>query len=253
MCAISPDPALARNLHDKRINVHQAPAFHAMLIRNDVLLYAGPTSRAMRILWIDPGQTMSVTFALGVPGAWPVLTPLRILEADVQNRRARLLLRDPYLAKPPAVAPTLAQMATHERAIAVICALTCSGTAVFNAQERRRMVAETAAASNVSAATIHRYLRRYWEGGQTHDALWPDEPAAPGGRTRRSAVQAEPETRSTFRMAVTRYASTHSAFSRRAAYRQMLEDFYPERTIAALPTFGQFNYWIDKDAVLSSL
>jgi len=219
-----------------------------MLIRNDVLLYAGPSSRAVRVLWVDPGRTMTCTFALGTPGAWPVPTPLRTLEADVQNRRARLLLRDPYAARPPAAAPTLAQLAARDRAGAVIAALMDSGTAVFNAQERRRVVADVATANGLSAATVHRYLRRYWEGGQTQDALWPDETG-----TSRAAVQAAPETRSTFRMAVARYASTHTAFSRRAAYRQMLEDFYPERTIAALPTFGQFNYWIDKDAVLSSI
>ena len=225
-----------------------------MLIRNDVLLYAGPSSRAVRILWVDPSQTMTFTFALGVPGAWPVLTPLRVLEADVQNRRARLLLRDPYAARPPQAAPTLAQLAARDRAGAVITALTSSSTAVFNAQERRRMVAEVAAAHRLATATVHRYLRRYWEGGQTQDALWPEE-TAPGRTTsrRRGTIQAEPEVRSTFRMAVTRYAATHSAFSRRAAYRQMLEDFYPERTIDALPTFGQFNYWIDKDAVLTSI
>jgi hypothetical protein len=222
-----------------------------MLIRNDVLLYAGPSSRAVRILWVDPSQTMTFTFALGVPGAWPTLTPLRLLEADVQNRRARLLLQDPYAARPPAAAPTLAQLAARERASGVITALMSSSTAVFNAQERRRMVADVAAANGLSASTVHRYLRRYWEGGQTPDALWPEDVAAPD--TKRRNAHAEPEVRSTFRMAVTRYASTHDAFSRRAAYRQMLEDFYPERTIDALPTFGQFNYWIDKDAVLQSI
>ncbi|WP_332876857.1 hypothetical protein [Massilia sp. S19_KUP03_FR1] len=226
-----------------------------MLIRNDVLLYAGPSSRAVRILWIDPGQTMTFTFALGVAGAWPTLTPLRLLEADVQNRRARLLLLDPYAAKAPTAAPTLAQLAARQRASGVIASLMSSSTAVFNAQERRRLVADVAAANGLSGATVHRYLRRYWEGGQSADALWPEDIAATGTRrppSRRSA-QAEPDVRSTFRMAVTRYASTHDAFSRRAAYRQMLEDFYPERTIDALPTFGQFNYWIDKDAVLQSV
>ena len=88
-----------------------------MLIRNDVLLYAGPSSRAVRLLWIDPGQTMTYTFALGMPGAWPTLTPLRVLEADVQNRRARLLLADPYAARPPAVAPTLAQLAADRKSV----------------------------------------------------------------------------------------------------------------------------------------
>lgn len=54
-------------------------------------------------------------------------------------------------------------------------------------------------------------------------------------------------------MAVARYASTQDAFSRRAAWRQMLKDFFPERTIDTLPTFRQLNYWIDKDAVLQGI
>ena len=228
-----------------------AQATPPMLIRNDVLLYAGPCSRAVRILWVDPGRTMGYTFALGAPGAWPIPTPMRLLEADVRNRRARLLLSDPYAGRPPVAAPTLAQLAAHDRARLVIASLMGSSTAVFDASARRRAVAEAASANGLSAATVHRYLRRYWEGGQTQDALWPDETSAATGR-RRGAVQAAPEVRRTFRLAVTRYAATHSAFSRRDAYRQMLEDFYPERTIDALPTFGQFNYWIDKDAVLTT-
>jgi hypothetical protein len=228
-----------------------------MLIRNDVLLYAGPSSRAVRILWIDPGRTMCCTFALGVPGAWPVAAALRGLEADVQNRRARLLLRDPYAAKAPAAAPTLAQLAARDRAGAVINTLASHGAALYHAPGRRRLVADVAAAHGLSNATVHRYLRRYWEGGQTQDALWPEDSAATARtgtrRARRATAQDDNEIRSTFRMAVTRYASTHGAFSRRAAYRQMLEDFYPERTLDSLPTFGQFNYWIDKDAVLSSI
>jgi len=219
-----------------------------MLIRNDVLLYAGSAPRAVRILWIDPGRTSTFAFALGVAGAWPVPMRLRQLEADVQNRRARLLLCDPYAARPPGAAPTPAQLAAHARAGAVIAALACPATAVFDARERRRMVAEAATTHGLSVSTVHRYLRRYWEGGQTEDALWLDSHVA-----RRGVRQPVPEVRSTVRMAVTRYASTHRAFSRRAAYRQMLEDFYPERTIDALPTFGQFNYWIDKDAVLRNL
>ena len=47
---------------------------------------------------------------------------------------------------------------------------------------------------------------------------------------------------------VARYAATHTDFSRRAAYRQMIEDFFHDRDAALLPTFGQFNYWIEKDA-----
>jgi hypothetical protein len=53
--------------------------------------------------------------------------------------------------------------------------------------------------------------------------------------------------RATFRAAVARYAATHPEFSRRAAYRQMLQDYYRGRPAADLPSFGQFSYWLDKD------
>ena len=39
-------------------------------------------------------------------------------------------------------------------------------------------------------------------------------------------------------------------FCRRAAYRQMIAEFFAERGADALPSFGQFNYWIEKDACL---
>ena len=203
-----------------------------MPIRNDVLRYAGPRSGALRILWIDPGRTRSYIFAPGVAGVavWPVHTPLRTLEADT---------------------------ATGAR---VIHALSAAGGALFDVQARRRMVAQVAAAHGVSAATPRRYLRRYWDGRQTQDTRWPkqaatprDVGAGPARRTRRGVLQSEPDRRSTFRMGATRHASTHEAFSRRAAYRQMPQEFNPGRTIDALPTFGQFNYWIDKDGVLSSI
>jgi hypothetical protein len=51
---------------------------------------------------------------------------------------------------------------------------------------------------------------------------------------------------------VARYIATHTAFSRRGAYRQMIEDFFTEKMPEALPTFGQFNYWIEKDACVST-
>ena len=73
------------------------------------------------------------------------------------------------------------------------------------------MVAEVAAANDLSTATVHRYLRRYWEGGQNPDALWPDEMATQASaratanrRARRGVLQDEPDVRNNFRMAVTR-------------------------------------------------
>ena len=88
------------------------------------------------------------------------------------------------------------------------------------------------------------------------------------GRPRKSGaddgpgVNADEEIRRTFRVAIAHYAAGHAKFSRLGAYQQMLADFFCERRIDAdsgrvlampgaqpdaLPTFGQFNYWLDHD------
>jgi hypothetical protein len=236
-----------------------------MLLRNDLLQYAEPHARTVRILWIDREQTIAYVFDLNTRGAHPELAPLRTLVADVQARRATLLLIDPYQA--PAARPALPDkhLQVQARAWQVVSGLTVHEPAIYQPRQRAKLVGEYCERHGISHPTVYRYLRRYWERGQTADALLPDyaNSGARGktraasanvkrGRPRKSGghpgLNADPEIRKTFRAAVARYAATHTQFSRRAAYRQMIEDFFREGEADALPTFGQFNYWIEKDS-----
>ena len=149
------------------------------------------------------------------------------------------------------------------------------------ARQRGQLIARANAAHGVSHPTIYRYLRRYWQRGQTPNALLPDycnsggkgkvRQASAGvkrGRPRKNGaddgpgLNADEEIRRTFRVAIARYAAGHAKFSRLGAYQQMLDEFFVERRIdadsgrvvslparaaAMLPTFGQFNYWLDHD------
>jgi hypothetical protein len=235
-----------------------------MLLRNDVLEYSAPAARAVRILWIDACQALAYTIELNARAAQPQMVLMRALVGDVLERRARLLLIDPYAARPapPALPPKYLEV--RARGWKVVNALAGSEPAIYQPRQRGRMVQEYSALHGVSHPTIYRYLRRYWERGQTPDALLPDygNSGARGktrganaevkrGRPRKSGahpgLNADPDIRGTFRAAVARYAATHSEFSRRAAYRQMIEDFFQDRDADLLPTFGQFNYWIEKD------
>ncbi|MDB5909952.1 MAG: hypothetical protein JWP34_4066 [Massilia sp.] len=235
-----------------------------MLLRNDVLEYGAPGLHAVRILWIDACQSVAYTIELNARAAQPRMALVRDLVDDVQARRARLLLIDPYAAR--AAQPALPQkyLEVRARGWEVVSALASSEPAIYQPRQRGKMVQQYSALHGVSHPTIYRYLRRYWERGQTPDALLPDygNSGARGktrgasadvkrGRPRKSGghpgLNADPEIRKTFRAAVARYAATHSEFSRRAAYRQMIEDFFQDRDAELLPTFGQFNYWIEKD------
>lgn len=237
-----------------------------MLLRNDLLEYALPHPHTVRILWIDSTQTIAYTFELHASRATPQAATMQALQDDVRAQRARLLPAETCAGNDTAGLPAR-HIALRDRAFAIVSGLTAHEPAIFQRYARGQLVTSFSEMHGVSYPSVYRYLRRYWERGQTINALLPDysNSGAPGktrranagvkrGRPRKSGahpgLNADPAIRRTFRTAVARYAATHAAFSRRGAYRQMIEDFFKARDGDALPTFGQFNYWIEKDACM---
>ncbi|WP_020654651.1 hypothetical protein [Massilia niastensis] len=238
-----------------------------MFLQNDVLEYAGPPRRAIRILWIDRAQALAYTYALRQESALPQAQPLQALVNDVQAHRARLLLVDPYAAPRVTHQVPASYLALQAKALDAVQALHAGLPALYRQRERAAMVAAYAASHGIARSSVMRYLRRYWERGQTPQALLPDygNSGAPGrtraatagvkrGRPRKDAqagTNADAEIRAIFRAAAARYAVTHDGFSRRAAYRQMLEEFFRGREAGAVPSFGQFSYWLERDGASS--
>ena len=234
-----------------------------MFLPNDVIQYAAPL-RTFRVLWTDREHGIAYTYELGLTHALPRAVALQGLADDVLAQRARLLLDDPYAAPPaPALLPQK-HRDLQAKAWAIVRSLQGELPALYEPRARAALVAQCAAAHGVSRPSVLRYLRRFWERGQTPDALLPDysNSGARGktrganegikrGRPRKAGqppgLNIDADTRATFRAAVARYRVTHPAFSRRGAYRQMLDEFYQGRDAGAVPSFGQFNYWLDKD------
>ncbi|ATQ76188.1 hypothetical protein CR152_17845 [Massilia violaceinigra] len=239
-----------------------------MLLKNDLLYYPAQ-ARTIRILWIDSAASVAYTFELGAKGAHPVLAPLAALGADLREQRARVLASDPHASNGDSAALPARHRQVRDRAWAVVQALVADEPAIYQARHRGRLVMAQSALHGVSHPSVYRYLRRFWERGQHPDALLPDykNSGAPGksrgssanvkrGRPRKSGshpgLNADDGIRRTFHAAVARYSATHAQFSRRGAYRQMIQDFFDARDAELLPTFGQFNYWIGKDAPAAS-
>jgi hypothetical protein len=240
-----------------------------MFLPNDVIQYAD-TGRTIRVLWIDGPRALAYIFELGQAHAQPRGVALQALADEILGGRAQLLLHDPYAAPP---APKLLPQKHRDlqaRAWAIVSSLQAAVPALYEPGARAAMVAQCAAAHGMSRPSVLRYLRRFWERGQTPDALLPDygNSGARGktrganegvkrGRPRKAGqhpgLNIDAETRATFRTAVTRYRVTHPAFSRRGAYRQMLDEFYRGLEPGAVPSFGQFSYWLDKDGTAGSV
>ena len=236
-----------------------------MLLRNDLLEYPGESPRTLRILWTDPELHLAYTYEMGVAGATPCAASFDALIADVRARRARLLPADPYRVAIDAATLPPKHLALRDRAWDIVETLASAEPAIYEARSRGQLIAACRLEHGVSHPTLYRYLRRYWERGQHPDALLPDyaNSGAPGKTRRANAdikrgrpsksgapgLNADAALRDTMRAAAMRYAATHDSFSRRAAYRQMLDDYFGA-SAAAAPSYGQFSYWLDRDALL---
>lgn len=234
-----------------------------MFLPNDVIEYAGPPTTALRILWIDASQKLAYVYDLRRSSALPRPMTLAALAADVTARRARLLLADPYAARAPGPAADKHRR-LQAKAWQAVESLHTHLPALYRQPERAVLVDACAREHGMSKASVMRYLRRYWERGQTPDALWPDyvNSGAPGkirgasagvkrGRPRKDArpgANTDEAMRAIFRAAAARYAATHEEFSQRAAYRQMLVDYFKGSDTGAVPSFGQFSYWLERDS-----
>jgi hypothetical protein len=254
-----------------------------VISRNDLLEYAGPDRKIIRVLWIDAAQAAAYVFDVKAQGAEAEPRRVAVLQADLESGRARLLADDPYMVVVNQDLLPEKHLQLRARAWNIIRDLTAMEPAIYEPRRRGQLVSEYTQRHGVSHPTIYRYLRRYWQRGQTPNALLPDYANSGGrGKTRATSegvkrgrprkegalpgVNVDEAMRSVFRVAVARHAATHARLSRRAVYDQMVRDFFCERRIEAgnwrvqrlqqpqeLPTFGQFSYWLEQDRLLEAL
>ena len=234
-----------------------------MFLKNDIIDYGGVPVHAIRILHIDEKAALAYTFALGQATALPRPVPLQQLALDLQTRRARLLLSDPWRAVVTHDPPEHHRF-IQARAWEAVRALHQHLPLLFDRSWRSAAVAEHARTHAMSASNLMRNLRRYWERGQTPDALLPDyaRSGAPGkarvpnagvkrgrpSKARSASPNADATLRAVCRAAAARYAAQHPEFSRRAAYRQMLTEDFAGCAPDAIPSYGQFIYWLGRDS-----
>lgn len=248
-----------------------------MLSRNDLIELAVPRRRVLRILWIDPARTAAYVFDVNAGSSDAELLRLGSLQADIDEGRARWLEQDPFavLVSQDLLPPKYLQL--RDRAWSVIRDLAGMEPAIYQPRKRGQIIADYAQRHGLSHPTLYRYLRRYWQRGMTPNALLPDYAnSGARGKTRGSSegvkrgrprkpgaapgVNVDSGMRRIFRVATAGYAAGQPQFPRRAVYDAMIRDFFSSRSFDletqsvlregpadAVPTFGQFGYWLAQD------
>lgn len=252
-----------------------------MLLPNDLIEYREPFAHTIRLLWVHPTKPLGFVIDIHASDAVPTPVQLQNLERDLQSGCATLQITDPYMAIVAETTLTEQRKVRRDRAWGIVAGLICEKPQIFSPRVRAQKIAECVAAGMATRPTIYLYLRRYWQRGQTPNALLPDFANSGGkgkvrtakmgvkrGRPRKlgelSGINVDENIRKVFRVAVARYYTTQKKFTLRGAYDEMIKNFFFERLIdpvtgrvthaenaevskSGVPSFGQFSYWFEKD------
>ena len=137
---------------------------------------------------------------------------------------------------------------------------------IFDASERARLIDAVVESKQVSKKTVYRLLRRYWQRGQTPNALIPDykNSGAPGerrsatgtakiGRAREygkgEGTKVTPEIERLFRLTIEKHLLNQKGTKTTVAYRRFVDlfaQYFPRIPQEDYPTLRQFRYFYDR-------
>lgn len=241
-----------------------------------------------RVLWLDHSEM--VTIALENKRALPTWRKTEDLASALTTGRLSLLDHDPFAAlSSTEQALPLSYRQMRDKAWASIQPLVESGSLeLFDPLRRAQLIKAQAQLCQCHPKTIYRYLRRYWQGGQTKNALLPhyDRCGAPGversstkTETKRGrpyaaqplelaehfpGINVDEAIKHKFRRGIKLFFENQAKRPLRLAYQLTLEKFFQQGyelkagslipvlpPARELPTFAQFRYWYQKERDLS--
>ena len=158
----SPSPART-NTEVEPSRSHHSPI---PLVRNDIFV----DDHGTRFRLLDVFQNHAWIINLTNDDCWPTRREYSDLVANVNSHRFSTV-KSTVTCKPPFF--SAAANARKKNAYKAIRPL-ISNPAIYDPNQRGSLVRTVAADSGLSKTTVNKYLRTYWIGGQTEDALAPD-------------------------------------------------------------------------------
>jgi hypothetical protein len=239
--------------------------------------------RIERVLWIDPSGTDVAAIELLSPQALPIWQKCKDLEAALASNQAQRLDVDPYTAllRPEDTIPEKHRQ-RRDQAWEVIAPLVEDESGgIFFSSSRGALLNTRKEQTGCTKTTIYKHLRRYWQGGQTRNALLPlfNNCGAAGKerqnrgqkRGRPSAlsqmeqiptgVNVDADVREKFSQGIRLFYEQAQGRTLQDAFQKTLEKFFHKGyTMSAdgslvpflppaseLPTLRQFRYWYEKE------
>lgn len=257
-----------------------------MFLKNDLIQYEGEGGKTIRILWIHPEQPYAFTIEIGDLHALPQSINIKSIESDLSEGKAKLLKSDPFFRIINDKALPTKHKDIRDKAFKFIEELVANQPAIYFEDKRWDLIVACIKKfkkenNKTTHKTIYLYLRRYWQRGQTKNALLPDynncgakgetrtsNPGVKRGRPRKYSdevgLNVTEDMRKIFKVAVSRFFASDSKFTLQGAFDEMIRKFFCNREIdyesgrvvhlpkdevatSGFPTIGQFTYWLNQD------
>ncbi|AOY75001.1 Mu transposase C-terminal domain-containing protein [Clostridium formicaceticum] len=248
-----------------------------MFLVNDLFeLYVDNNKRCERILWISPENNFCFTIDMLSESLNINTRQLFDLEELIKNGLAKII-EDDFITrlKPEDIINERNKQIRDKAFNAVKEIINVIGEPdIFDEKKRFKVIKETQRKLNISNATLYKYLKNYWKGGQIKDALLPrydncggkDKEKTFSIKTGRKTYEAQitgqnngviidEEIKKVFTISISRYYHNTKEISLRKTYELMIKDFFTEyiggskvvNHYQVIPTYKQFWYWFKKN------
>ncbi|WP_442512685.1 hypothetical protein [Paenalcaligenes hominis] len=217
-----------------------------------------------RILSVDNGSVVWIQIEQekGVPQTLPELMLAQYLEEGRLSRAedpfADIDLKEPVFGSVEFVK----REETYQRILPII-----NSPVRFDSRGRGILIEQIANKHQASKPNIYKILRRYWQRGQTPNALIPDykNSGAPGerrsatgtakiGRAREygkgEGTKVTPEIERLFRLTIEKHLLNQKGTKTTVAYRRLVDlfaQYFPRISQEDYPTLRQFRYFYDRE------
>jgi putative transposase len=243
---------------------------------NQLLAVTGVPGAFIRVLWAVPGGQEVVTFDASHPRALPQLTSLDDLLGRIEFEELELCSEEPAVTcvMPDSSLTEAAKKIRDRRLEVILPLLSDPARRVLDREHRHALLAERSAQTGVARKDLYAWLRLWWRGGQTPNALVPrfrfrggrGKPKA-AGAAKRSARPTVAGTERPLGLNVTpemakRLQHGVGLLKKGKSWSQayddtmllmfsvpVIEDGQPRKKVLPVgerPTFGQFKYWVRK-------
>lgn len=161
-----------------------------MLVANQIVFWVDDSNgRTERILWISEDQAQVYCLDITKKSGMPIFRKVSDLLDDINRGKAVILDDDPWIKNISEIELSDTQEKKRNRAWGFVSRLISNDNlpAIFNKEQRGKIMSKIAEESNVKVLYLYRQLFRYWQRGMSKNALIPDYELSGGkGKQRRA-------------------------------------------------------------------